>query len=978
MATKTLSPQENLASENKLAGTQANLESTLQKSPTAYAANTNPTSYDLSTDVKLRDIQAQRDKLESQRIADKWYGPNKPEDQIVAGKDEGGLIGRALGAISKPLYGMVGAAEWALGKGTKTGILQNIDDNMFNRKETFGNLIQKYGAPLAVSAPIGFALDIAFDPVNWATAGTTALIPRVGYGLAKAGVEGATEGLRSGILQKAAAIGKYVPGVKGGEGLANLGEKAITSYDKFNALTGRSVESILDKNAARVTGGDMLANTIGRLPHGDKILEAFAYNPSKWQKAQELQDALMVKQQGLGRMLETKPNFEGQMVGPSSKESALTLSSMEPEPIHGISPVKNATPTDDLAGHMGQLKDDGVKIAEENPHWVRADAETNGERLEGEYMNDQRTKNLSGFHSAIEELRAGGTGVESFDKGIEKIRDFKIGNVEVGKNTLDALSVFDGIFKRMKVGGSPSTWMNAILGNPTMAGMWGINITNKAYRKTIAKTAQYLTGMGDGEFVGRMLFDENWSKYMFDSPETFRKTYGFSPASGGMSQIVRNTIKNSPDLLEKFGGDLKMAESEMTKVLKTELDSFKSEFAQKSGYDFMNPKVKPGDVGTSFASNDLYSDAFYNFKKGLETKGTQGNVFAKALLWTLEKPVQGYEKIDQTYKLATALHIANNGITEKELLVGSKSTRIAASDILSKFKQDGQYMYRLTPKKATEIANEIFMNYNAMPAAVKVLRSLPIIGAPFVSFTYAMTHKVAKGMAYNPSFFNKVNFLMNELQGRAGPLEKKGLENKYYSWYTQPGMMRLPFFQENPIYLNLANMLPYYSMNMFMPSERKYADTLPSVVASVVDKSPFMKTPVGQTIFDYFIQPMMIRDSNPQGQFGNPLYPTDATGLEKTGYAARSLAEAVVPGAASMAGLANLGGWMPQEAIQATPSYRFRQLAEAVEGKTPIGTIGKEAPASRTIRALLSNFGIQLHPMDLTFLSSEVKKNTKK
>lgn len=39
-------------------------------------------------------------------------------------------------------------------------------------------------------------------------------------------------------------------------------------------------------------------------------------------------------------------------------------------------------------------------------------------------------------------------------------------------------------------------------------------------------------------------------------------------------------------------------------------------------------------------------------------------------------------------------------------------------------------------------------------------------------------------------------------------------------------MLKLPFFQENPLYLNVANMIPYYSMNMFMPNERKYQNTL--------------------------------------------------------------------------------------------------------------------------------------------------------
>lgn len=87
-------------------------------------------------------------------------------------------------------------------------------------------------------------------------------------------------------------------------------------------------------------------------------------------------------------------------------------------------------------------------------------------------------------------------------------------------------------------------------------------------------------------------------------------------------------------------------------------------------------------------------------------------------------------------------------------------------------------------------------------------------------------------------------------------------------------MVKLPFFKENPLYLNVANMIPYYNMNMFAPSERKYKDSLGDKLTAVLDKTPILKDPVGQTIFDYFIQPLIIRDSLPQGSFGQQLYPT--------------------------------------------------------------------------------------------------------
>ena len=44
--------------------------------------------------------------------------------------------------------------------------------------------------PNWAAMPVGFALDVALDPVNWFTAGSNAFIPRVGKGLVKTGVSG--------------------------------------------------------------------------------------------------------------------------------------------------------------------------------------------------------------------------------------------------------------------------------------------------------------------------------------------------------------------------------------------------------------------------------------------------------------------------------------------------------------------------------------------------------------------------------------------------------------------------------------------------------------------------------------------------------------------------------------------------------------------------------------------------------------------
>jgi hypothetical protein len=251
-----------------------------------------------------------------------------------------------------------------------------------------------------------------------------------------------------------------------------------------------------------------------------------------------------------------------------------------------------------------------------------------------------------------------------------------------------------------------------------------------------------------------------------------------------------------------------------------------------------------------------------------------------------------------------------------------------------------------------------------MPAAVRVLRNFPLLGSPFVSFMYGMTLKTGQTLAYNPSAFNKVTFAMNDFGGTKTPLEKKALNTEFYSYLNKPGMFRTPFLDQNPIYLNLSSMIPYYSLNMFNPTQTQYGDTMPEQLMQYIQSSPIIKDPVGSTLFDYLIQPLILGEAiRPQGQFGQPLYPVDATALEKFGYGARSLGEAYVPNIMSYAGLLT-----PEAAADYIPSYRWRQLSRAKAGKNPIGISSKESAASRTMRAVFQASGVPVQaPMNTSF-----------
>ena len=154
----------------------------------------------------------------------------------------------------------------------------------------------------------------------------------------------------------------------------------------------------------------------------------------------------------------------------------------------------------------------------------------------------------------------------------------------------------------------------------------------------------------------------------------------------------------------------------------------------------------------------------------------------------------------------------------------------------------------------------------------------------------------------------------------------------------------------------MASAIPYYSLNMFGPTQTDYGDSLRGTVATWAQKSPFMKDPVGSSVFENIILPLILGgEAQPQGQFGQPLHPTDATFVEKAAYGTRSFAEAFVPGSAAYAGLLT-----PEAVAEAIPLYRWRSLARAKVGKNPIGVKTKEGKLSRTFREVLKTSGVPI------------------
>jgi hypothetical protein len=955
---------------NRLNSSIGEVESSLRGSKTAYTSNVDPTGEDLSQEAQLRSLQNRAAQLESQGLREKWYGESKDENSAVSGT-QAGLLERGLNALSAPLYAVVGGVEAVLGKGTKPGF-SNIAENI-REKGTFGDLLQQYGAPntglgkWAITAPLGFALDVAADPVNWVTAGTTAFLPRIGYGLAKGTTKGGLslgiQAAKEGALSKLSSSGSTLLGIstgiaKAGEKVAgvgpakniigkklstkiagmadSLGEVAANRAMLYDEMVGRNILDIIE-NPNKIRIGELFKEGFSKIPYGDDLARVLIYDPAEWfrvAKIKDLADKIMDVERMGGDFVALKV-----LKGVDREEALKNILTKFEESVPESVFIKNLKEAKELGEDMTQS-------------WTSFDNIENAQRMLGEAGIETL---LDDVKKAFEKLDVNKTGVKWYDNSMSKLKEFKIKNVAVAAKILNTYETFMDLFKASKIGASPVAWMNAIVGNLTMAGMAGVDITNPAHYKYVLNAKKLLSGNQSPEFIFKELIgNPEWAAFMKEFPGIFEKTFGFKPG------FLDDTIKRiKPGIKRKPT----TSPIELTENLYEDLAKLK--------------EVTKSQLGTSIGANELISNKqTAKLKKVLREKAAEGNIPAKIGDVLFNKSMNAYERIDQANKLGVALRFSNSGVSESELMKLSRIIKMSKDDVV-KVRSKSGFLFRIKPERATELANEIYMNYAAMPGAVKVLRNMPILGSPFSSFLYAMLGKTAKTVAYNPAIFNKVNFLLSEVSGSKSPIEKEALQSQYYQWLNTPGMVRLPFLVKNPIYVNFANMIPYYTMNMFTPSERKYKDTLPGEIIKLVDKSPFFKDPVGQVMFDYLVQPYLISASkdpslSAQSSFGQPIYPINATAKEKAFYAARTLAEAPMPGVAAYLGLAQ-GALLPGMSEYA-PSYRWRQIANAVQGKNQLGITTKESAASRLNRSLLGSVGIPVQSLDLTFLSNQINK----
>lgn len=650
----------------------------------------------------------------------------------------------------------------------------------------------------------------------------------------------------------------------------------------------------------------------------------------------------------------------------------------------------------EVADSASALMRNGTIVKPKNDEEVLMMFEKAG--MEGEQVDFLR--------STMAKMKEGGaTGFEPYDQAMTRIHN-KVQALIGPKATAvvdKAVAYMDlstKLFTISKTALNPGTWTANFFTGIVTDGMGGMDVLNPLYHDAQVGARKFFRGIVDkkwletlrpvlgdlvdiqsgsmGSWIQKSLgmsFDTLSDGALIEKIETAARSQGINLTK---EDIIRQISEMAQGIKkEKAAGSLKTS-GEMAAELITE--KVKNRFKLTPLIEQVGESAggfgtfRPEDLPNSWFLSEMAHGEFGKLLNSLNKGGKEGNNFKRIAYDVLTKPATWYSTIDQQRKLGTFVHLITNGLPASNLQIANKFSKFGSGGIAGTKVVAGELRYLLTPEAAIGVVNELGTNYAAAPAIVQAMRMIPIVGSPFVAFPYLMTAKVGKTLAFNPAFFNKVAFGMREISGRKSPLEKEALglndpsKPSGLAYLNDPSFLRINVSPMHSYYLNMGNFLAYNSLNTLMPSERKYRDTWAGRVSDVIDRSPLFKGPAGQMIVDYMLLPFLATEGEvPQNYFGQPLYPDDATLLQKTGYAARTAIESYMPGVASVAGA--LTPMMP-EAMQQTKfidkvplGARYRMLAQATQGRNAQGVI---SPNASVERGLLSSVGVPLTSVDLT------------
>lgn len=973
---------------------RATLEKSLQESPTALVPNVPPTTGDISVEKQLNKVKASEDMTRSNALRARWYGPTDPNADKPVERNPG-YLERLGNALQVPVNIASGVAEHALGLGTGN-LFTNIEENIKSHG-TFGDVLRQKGVNPLIAGTAGFGLDVVLDPVNGISGGVAHMAPRIVKGLAEAGTTGAKEAVVSGALMRAENLVKsIIPSYRTVVGqdtakisdtwmgkLAKLSRDHSDAYDK---LTGGGVEALLSKVKER----ELIYQKVVKAMAGAvgeqraKIIKAwFKYDDTEWATKKFEESARVFDELSKAKSLSNIDEFGNEIpLSKAARERAAAQTDaityyhkLQDQSVNEALPVISGyapgTVPDAQARAM-ELALEAAKREEEAKALDEALKEfgqlMGNEEKQVKWLNQQTPEVQKEYLAAFHKRQLGGLGVSQdvrdatsgWDKWISK----RLMN-PVTRNTLRTYDAAIGFFRNAVVGPNIPLHATSILGNFASTNMFGVN-TDVTYLKTWKKAFTALYSK-DPEAI-RGFFGPVWDEVLDKDPEVVRDILGVNPyllkyGKGLVDTQVDELVKT----LSRHGGDQQVIDQAkgvkdlFKKIQADEAEALRRRTRLTSSTTREILPTQELSKGTTFKTQELTDATVTKFLKKLDDAGKKGNKVAAALHWSLTRPVESFGKIDQGHRLATAKHLVENGITEIELRKLSRwmGDKLRPEDI---HKSATGNIYYLSPRAALDAASRMYLNYQAMPAFVRLMKHMPIIGHPFLSYQYGMTTNALRAINIDPSWFNKVNFLLQEISGSKTPAEKQALQTKYYDFLNNPGWMKMPWFKNNPMYANMAQFFPQYQVNMLRGQERDYQDRYANAFGAMLDALPAFKGPEGKLLMDYVILPMLLKES--LSSTGQQIYPSDASLGEKVGLGASSLISNFVPRSIGAAA-AFIPVNPPDQAMEYLPKS-YTNVKNALMGRTSIGaTSTTDTASSLTAKKVSGELGLPVQEINL-------------
>ena len=1089
-AINTLNLQQDTAEQKSVAA-----EQNLAESPTSNTLN--PTQSDISTDISrmAANATAEKDALKARRL--RWdptstsTGDVTTEENAFLNKNADNTpkswwqkaydfarkpVGSFFRGMQAPGSAIVGVAKYAVGQGGENSLTQQVAQSAVEG-DSWGDVLRKSNVPVLsnnwVAAPLGFAADVAMDPIGWFSAGTEAIVPRLAKGLTEGGLEGASLAARSYAADKVARA-KYFNPMNWGAGksvdqflnkinttigmtdaekaLAHAGlsdramallaakEKAgtlneewykmIGAADKEGQLTGlidklapnekafaaasvarKNITSALgmaDETSDQVFKYDPFTNSMKRVEaeaagEAAKTLANDVANPSfrmKW--SSDLADSVQYVSRSVpqtideirqGRHLEGPLGFD-----PARQTVAEQIIADEKKTYQYIQNLidNNAVKADgtpwtkqDLHVEAMRLLDDAttgsrnqlsLRVAQDLKKVMTGDPEVAGDMANlilqdptgtVEWFSNLNFRDAKEFANAWYGLK---TNIKSVDSAVA--RGLKI---PVLRKVANALNIYGGLFRSATLSGNiikttGSQFISNVanhglifeIDKPSYARILGESINMQIFKSNPAIEMLFRTVNGKPTEMTELLMENpKMVEKLFGVPASYlankqsfyqeimsRISMQFPTLTPNQQSSISRTMAN----IKGFGAELEHLQEVIKQKGSGEhaMDLLKAMY-EKHGMKLDDSLLKPDNLSDALLASGVWQYGAFNdyVQTGLKLKASakDADPVTKALSFYVNEMPKWFQTPDNISRLQAFRYMTEGGLSSNEV---KKIMRAYKVDIggIEKIKSVGDKAlntWRVKPRQAAAIADSMIISTQDMPGFVKLMQKMPVIGAPFFSFTYANAYHTANALMANPAAASQFMKLRDEVGGQPTPAETASLTKNQADALMAPEFWRMQFLKDHPTYYNFGNVLPWFATALTEGSQRAWKTETGKTIGSVIDETPIIKEmfkqPGGQYLMDYYLIPALTAAAGQEeavNKFGGYIWPVNADIYEAIAHRVRGAIEPLVPSVAAEAYLPiDFAAGSPltgnPDVLDFVPSYTLRSWGNNFQGRTASG-----------------------------------------